>query len=66
MELEHLLQQSGWFLVTQMFLGSLMVPAMMGRQDLYRSFVRTAATYVVSFGPFALLVYILFEVSRLA
>jgi hypothetical protein len=66
MELEHLLQQSGWFLIMQLFFGSLMVPAMMGRQDLYRLFVRTAATHVVSFGPFALLVYILFEVSRLA
>ena len=66
MELEHLLQQSGWHLFMQLFLGSLAVPAMMNRTDLYRSFVRTAAANVVSFGPFALLVYVLFEVSRLA
>lgn len=66
MELEHLIQQSGGLLLMQLFFGSLMVPAMVGRPDIYRSFVRTAATYVVSFGPFALLVYVLFEVSRLA
>lgn len=66
MELEHVLQQSGWFLVMQMLMGSLMVPAMLGRADLYRSFVRSAASYVVTFGPFGLLVYVLFEVSRIA
>jgi len=66
MELEHLLQQSGWHLFMQLFLGSLMVPAILNRPDLYRSFVRTAAAYVVSFGPFGLLLYVLFEVSRLA
>jgi hypothetical protein len=66
MELEHVMQQSGWFLIMQMLMGSLMVPAMIGRIDLYRSFIRSAVSYVVSFGPFGLLVYILFEVSRLA
>jgi len=66
MELEHVMQQSGWFLVMQMLMGSLMVPAMIGRVDLYRSFIRSIASYVVSFGPFGLLVYVLFEVSRLA
>lgn len=66
MELEHVLQQSGWFLIMQMLMGSLMVPAMIGRVDLYRLFARSAASNVVSFGPFGLLVYVLFEVSRLA
>ena len=63
MELEHVMQQSGWFIIMQMLMGSLLVPAMIGRVDLYRSFVRSAASNIVSFGPFGLLVYILFEVS---
>jgi hypothetical protein len=66
MELEHVMQQSGFYLMMQMLMGMLMVPAMIGRIDLYRSFVRSAASNVVSFGPFGLLVYVLFEVSRLA
>jgi hypothetical protein len=66
MELEHVMQQSGWFLIMQMLMCSLPVPAMIGRFDLYRAFVRSAASNVVTFGPFGLLVYILFEMSRLA
>lgn len=66
MELEHVMQQSGWFLIMQMLMGSFMVPAMIGRADLYRSFIRSLASSVVSFGPFGLLVYVLVEVSRLA
>ena len=66
MELEYLLQHSGSFMVLQLMMGSLMVPAAMGRTDLYRSFARNMASYVVSFGPVALLVYVLFEVSRLS
>ena len=66
MELEHLLHQSGWYFTLQMLLGAFMVPAMIGRADLYRSFIRTTAHHVVSFGPPALLVYVLYEVSRLS
>jgi len=66
MELEHMLHQTGWYLMAQLLMGSIMVPAMIGRLDLYRSFIRMAASHVVSFGPFALLVYVLYEVSRLS
>lgn len=66
MELEHLLHQSGLHLILQIMMVSLMVPAMIGRGDLYRAFVRTVTSNVVSFGPVALLVYVLYEVSRLA
>jgi hypothetical protein len=66
MELEHLLHQSGLLLIFQFVMVSLMVPAMIGRGDLYRAFVRTATSNVVSFGPLALLAYVLYEVSRLA
>jgi len=66
MELEYFFQHSGSFMIMQLMMGSLLVPAVIGRADLYRSFVRSSASYVVSFGPVALLVYVLFEVSRLA
>jgi hypothetical protein len=66
MELEYLFQHSGSFMVLQLMMGSLMVPAAIGRIDLYRLFVRSTASYVVSFGPVGILVYVLFEVSRLS
>jgi hypothetical protein len=66
MELEHVLHHPGWFLIIQLLMGSMMVPAMIGRNDLYRAFVRSAVTNVVTFGPFGLLVYVLFEVSKLS
>ena len=66
MELEYLFQHSGSFMVLQLMMGSLLVPAAMGRMDIYRSFVRTMASYVVSFGPVGLLVYVLIEISRLS
>ena len=66
MELEHLLHHSGGYLIIQMLMAAFMVPALLGRVDLYRSFVRTTASHVVSFGPLALLAYVLYEVSRLS
>ncbi len=67
MELEHLFQQSGSFMTLQMvFLGSLLIPAALGRADMYRIFVRSTASNVVTFGPIALLGYVLYAVSRLA
>ena len=66
MELEYLFQHSASFMILHLMMGSLLVPAAMGSLDLYRSFVRSTASSVVSFGPVALLVYVLFEVSRLS
>jgi hypothetical protein len=66
MEFEHAFQQSNYFLIFQMmFMGSLLVPCMLGRTDIYGKAVRTAATLTVSFGPVAILLYVLFEVSQL-
>jgi hypothetical protein len=66
MELEHLFQQSGLFMTLQMvFVGSLLIPAAVGRVDIYRIFVRATASNVVTFGPMTLLGYILYEVARL-
>jgi hypothetical protein len=48
------------------FAGSLLIPAAVGRIDIYRIFVRSTASNVVTFGPMGLLVYILYEVSKLA
>lgn len=66
MEFEHSLQQSGFFLMIQMmFMGSLLVPGLIGRTDMYGKVVRSLATNVVSFGPAAILAYVLYEVSHL-
>jgi hypothetical protein len=67
MELEHLFQQTNFFMTLQfIFAGSLLIPAAVGRIDIYRIFVRSTASNVVTFGPMGLLVYILYEVSKLA
>lgn len=67
MELEHLFTQSNLFSMMQfVFISSLAVPALTGRFEMYRSFINSLATNVVSFGPFALLGYVLYQVSRLA
>ncbi len=66
MELEHLFQQSGFFMTLQMvFMGALLIPAVAGRIDIYRIFVRSAASNIVTFGPMGLLGYVLYEVARL-
>ena len=66
MEFEHAFQQSNYFLIFQMmFMGSLLVPSILGRTDIYGKAVRTAATLTVSFGPVAILLYVLFEVTQL-
>ncbi len=67
MELEHAFQQSGFLVAFQlMILGSLIAPGVLGGSTLYHRFVKTAASYVVSFGPAALLAYILYKVSHLS
>ncbi len=43
MEFEHAFQQSNFFLMFQMmFMGSLLVPSMLGRMDLYSKGVKSA------------------------
>lgn len=66
MELEHIFSQTGAFTLFQfLFMSSLLIPTMVGRTDIFPAFVRTMATYVVSFGPLGLLVYVLHAVSKL-
>lgn len=66
MDLEHAFLQSNFFMLFQMmFLGSLMVPSLLGRADIYGKAARNAATLVVTVGPVAILMYVLFEVSQL-
>lgn len=67
MELEHLFQQTTYFMTLQMlFSGTLYAAELMGRGDMVRGFVRQATSAVVTFGPMSLLLYILVEVSRLS
>ncbi len=66
MDFEHAFQQSNLFLLFQMmFLGSLLVPSMIGRLDLYSKVVRSLASNVISFGPVVMLAYVLYQVSHL-
>jgi len=65
MELEHAFLQSNLFLMLQMMFMGLLVPGLLGRADIYGKAVRTASTLVVSVGPMAILLYVLFEVSHL-
>jgi hypothetical protein len=66
MELEHAFQQSEFLVALQILIaGSLLAPGVLAGSDLYRRFVATVATCVVSFGPMAILVYILYRVSHL-
>lgn len=67
MDLEHAFLQSNFFLLFQMmFLGSLMVPNLLGREDMYGKAARNTASLVVTVGPVAILLYVLFEVSHLS
>ncbi len=66
MDFEHALQQSNIFLMVQMlFMGSLLIPGMINRMDIYGKVARILASNVVSFGPFGMLVYVLYQVSHL-
>jgi hypothetical protein len=66
MEFEHAFQQSNFFLMFQMmFMGLLLVPSMLGRTDLYSKGMKALALNLVSFGPIAMLVYVLYQVSHL-
>ncbi len=67
MELEHAFQQPAFVAALQFFIaGTLLVPRILGESDLYRRFIAAGAAYVVSFGPMALLVYVLYRLSQLS
>jgi hypothetical protein len=66
MYFEHALQQSTFFMMFQMmFMGSLLIPSMIGRIDLYSKVVRSLASNIISFGPVVMLAYVLYQVSHL-
>ena len=67
MEFEHAFQQSEFLVALQlMIVGSLFAPGAMGGSALYYRFVLSIVSYLVSFGPFVLLVYVLYKVSQLS
>jgi hypothetical protein len=66
MDFEHVFQQAGFFSAFQMIIfGSLIAPGIMGRSDLYRLFAGRAAALVVTYGPFSILLYVLYVVAHL-
>lgn len=66
MELEHAFQQPGFVAAIQLMVLSVFAPGIIMGSGIYQRFVKTAASYVVSFGPLAILIYVLYQVSRLA
>jgi len=67
MEFEHVFQQSGFLVALQLLIAiSIFAPGVLGGSALYQRFIRTAASFVVSFGPVALLVFVLYKVSHLS
>ena len=67
MEFEHVFQQSGFQVALQLLVvTSLFAPGVFGGGALYQKFIRTVASFMVSFGPVALLVYVLYKVSHLS
>ncbi|HAR45295.1 MAG: hypothetical protein A2X56_05665 [Nitrospirae bacterium GWC2_57_13] len=68
MELEHMITatQANVMALQMLMVSALLVPAAVGRVDLYRSFVASAASYIVSFTPVTMLLYILYKISHLS
>jgi fumarate reductase subunit D len=66
MELEHALTGTiaNVMAAQMLLLVGLLVPAAIGRNDLYRAFVSTATSYIVSIAPVATLVYALYRVTQ--
>ncbi len=66
MEFEHAFQQSGFLVAFQLLIvGGLIAPGVWAGEALYQRFARAAATTVVTFGPMAVLVYVLYKVTQL-
>ncbi len=67
MELEHTFQQSGFLVAFQMMVvGTLLAPGILGGVALYQRFAKALASYVISFGPMAILVYMLYKISQIS
>lgn len=68
MELEHMITatQANVMALQMLMLSALLVPAAVGRTDLYRSFAASAASYILSFTPVTMLLYILYKISHLS
>jgi len=67
MEFEHVFQQSGFWMAFQLLIvTTLFAPGVLGGNALYHRFIRTATSFIVSFGPVGLLVYVLYKVSHLS
>jgi len=64
-EFEHVFQQSGFISALQvMMLGVVMAAGVAGKNEQYCGFVEKATIGMVTFGPMAMLIYVLYSVSR--
>jgi len=66
-EFEHAFQQSGFTTAYHLLiLGIVLLAGFAGKDEQYRKFVDMTTSYLITFGPMALLVYVLYSVSRLS
>ena len=65
MEHTFTLQWGNVAALQMLFFTTLLFPGIVGRGDVFRAFVGTVTSYVVSFAPMALLIYLLYTVSHL-
>ena len=64
MEHAFTMQWGNMAALQMLFVATLLFPGIEGRGDAFRAFVETVTSYVVSFAPMALLIYLLYAVSR--
>ncbi|HLE40571.1 MAG TPA: hypothetical protein VI956_03620 [Nitrospirota bacterium] len=64
MEHTFTLQWGNVVALQMLFVAALLFPGIEGRGAAFRDFVGTVASYVVSFAPMAILIYLLYAVSR--
>jgi fumarate reductase subunit D len=66
MELEHALNgnMANAIAAQMLLLAGLLVPAAIGRSELYQRFLSTVTSYVVSVAPVATLIFALYRVAR--
>jgi len=66
-DFEYMFQQSGFITAFQtLLLGLLMILCVAGKQERCRRAIEKATSSIVTFGPMALLVYVLYSVSHLS
>jgi len=66
-DFEHMFQQSGFITAFQtLIFGSLMIIGVAGKDERFRRVIEKATSSMITFGPMAVLLYVLYSVSHLS